>query len=339
MAKGKWFIVTLGIGLVSAGLALYLFYRDYHAFLTSPLTVPAAGLVFVVPAGDSMMSLAQRLEAEGALRSAEYLQIYGRLSGLALRLKSGEYRIEPGTTPRTLLEQLVQGRVIQYALTVLEGWTFRQMLEAIAGHAKLKHTLQDRNDSEIMARLGRPGEHPEGRFFPDTYHFPAGTSDVNFLKRALLNLQQHLQAAWQRRTSGLPLQTPYEALILASIIEKETALPEERREIAGVFVRRLQKGIPLQTDPTVIYGIGEAFDGNIRKRDLRTDTPYNTYTRKGLPPTPIALPGAASIAAAVNPAPGDTLYFVATGDGGHVFSRTFREHNRAVREYQLKRLK
>jgi UPF0755 protein len=337
MAKSKWIIVTLGIGLVSAGLILYLLYRDYHAFLTSPLNVPATGLVFVVPPGDSMAGLAQRLAAEGVLRSADYFRIYGRLSGLAPRLKSGEYRIEPGTTPRTLLRQLVQGRVIQYALTVVEGWTFRQMLEAIAGHDKLKHTLIGHNDSEVMARLGRPGEHPEGLFFPDTYHFPAGTTDVDFLKRALRNLQQQLQAAWQRRVPGLPLQTPYEALILASIIEKETGLAKERRKIAGVFVRRLQKGMPLQTDPTVIYGLGETFDGNIRKRDLRTDTPYNTYTRKGLPPTPIALPGAASIAAAVNPAPGDALYFVATGDGGHVFSKTLREHNRAVREYQLRR--
>jgi UPF0755 protein len=320
------------IGGLLAGL---FFYYDYRAFLDTPLRVPEQGLTFVVEPGNSIGVIARRLKRQGILGSSLYLQAYARLEGFASRLQTGEYAIVRGTTPRTFIEQLVTGRVIQHSLAILEGWTFRQMLAAIASHDKIKHTLQGLADAEIMARLGYPGEHPEGRFFPDTYHFPAGTSDLAFLRRAYTTLERYLRAAWQQRAAYLPLETPYQALILASIIEKETALPSERREIAGVLIRRLQKGMLLQADPTVIYGLGEIFDGNIRSDDLRTDTLYNTYIHKGLPPTPIALPGADSIAAAVNPAPGDTLYFVATGEGKHVFSRTLEEHRQAVLKYQL----
>jgi UPF0755 protein len=334
MKTWHWVVVGLLLVLLSGGLAWYTI-RDYRAFLDSPLAVPDAGVEFTIPAGQSIRDITRRLQKQGILRSALYLQAYARSEGLAYRIKAGEYLLKPGTTPRTLLEQWVAGRVIQYPLTIVEGWTFRRMLEAVAGHPKLQHTLTGLDNAAIMARLGYPGQHPEGRFFPDTYYFPAGTSDVDLLKRAYTTLERRLQETWEKRSSGLPLKTPYEALILASIVEKETALPNERQEIAGVFVRRLQKGMLLQTDPTVIYGLGDRFDGNLHKQDLLADTPYNTYTRPGLPPTPIALPGAASIAAAVDPAKGDTLYFVATGEGRHVFSRTLEEHNRWVHRYQL----
>lgn len=326
--------IVLLLTLLAGGLLGYAVY-DYHRFLDTPLAVPATGAEFTIATGESIRTIAYRLQEQGVLRSSLYWQAYARLKGLTHRVKAGEYLLKPDTTPRTLLEQFVAGRVIQYPLTIVEGWTFRQLLQATAGHPKLKQTLTGLDDAAIMARLGYPQQHPEGRFFPDTYSFPAGTSDVDFLKRAYVTLEQRLEEAWEQRSAGLPLRNPYEALILASIIEKETARPEERREIAGVFVRRLQRGMLLQTDPSVIYGLGERFDGNLHRQDLRTDTPYNTYTRPGLPPTPIALPGAASIEAAVRPAQGDSLYFVATGAGAHAFSRTMEEHNQKVRQYQL----
>ncbi|MBL8248395.1 MAG: endolytic transglycosylase MltG [Candidatus Competibacter sp.] len=317
------------------GPALYIVYADYHRFLDTPLGVPAGGLTLEIKPGMGIADLTRELRRQpGLLRSAWYLQTYARLSGLASRLKVGEYAIAPGITPRSLIDQLVAGRVLQHALTVVEGWTFQQLRHALAAHPKIAQTLREAGDAEIMARLGRPGEHPEGRFFPDTYHFPAGATDVAFLKRALAAMDQRLAEAWGDRSPNLPLHDAYQALILASIVEKETALAAERAEIAGVLVRRLRNGMLLQTDPTVIYGLGAAFDGNLRKQDLVADTPYNTYTRKGLPPTPIALPGAAALAAAVHPAPGDALYFVANGKGGHVFSRTLDQHNQAVRHSQ-----
>ena len=322
------------MGLLFGGLALYAGYRH---FLAQPLAIPAEGMPLVVPPGSSVANLARQLEDQGVIGSALLLQVYARLSGTATRIKTGEYLIEPGTRPAAFMEQLVEGRVIQYALTIVEGWTFRQMLAAVRGHEKLEHTLDGLDGAAIMARLGAPGEHPEGRFFPDTYYFPLGTSDLAFLKRAFKTMEAQLSRSWTSRVDDLPLRKPYEALIVASIIEKETGLNSERREIAGVFIRRLRKGMPLQTDPTVIYALGEAFDGNLRRRDLKIDSPYNTYENKGLPPTPIALPGQASLDAAVNPAPGDSLYFVADGSGGHVFSSTLQEHNRAVRRYQLNR--
>jgi UPF0755 protein len=331
----RWFF-TLSIPLLLVVvLVSYAIYHDYRTFLDTPLAISESSVDFVVPRGASMKSVAERLAANGYLTSFRYLQIYAWLQGLAPRIKAGEYRFTSGITPSQLLDKLVAGRVIQYSLTVLEGWTFRQLLEALAKHKKLEPTLKGLSDNEIMAQLGQPGKHPEGRFFPDTYHFPAGTTDVDFLKRAAKKLARQLAQAWAQRDSDLPLKTPYEALILASIIEKETAVPEEYKQVAGVFIRRLEKNMRLQADPTVIYGMGVTFDGNIRKTDLRAETPYNTYVHKGLPPTPIALPGAGAIAAAVNPAPGDALYFVASGNGRHVFSRTLQEHNRAVRKYQL----
>lgn len=327
--------LTLAALALVFGPALYVVYADYRAFLGAPLPVPTGGLVLEVKPGMGVAAIARELRRQpGVLRSALYLEAYARLNGLASRLQAGEYAIAPGTTPRGLIEQIVAGRVIQHALTVVEGWTFRQLRQALAAHPRIVQALGNAGDAELMARLGRPGEHPEGRFFPDTYLFPAGTTDEALLRRALAAMERRLSEAWARRAPDLPLNDPYQALILASIVEKETALPAERPEIAGVFTRRLRKGMLLQTDPTVIYGLGAAFDGNLRRQDLAADTPYNTYTRKGLPPTPIALPGADALAATVNPAPGAALYFVATGTGGHVFSATLEEHNRAVRQYQ-----
>lgn len=288
--------------------------------------------------GTGIGDIARELRRQpGLARPAFYLQAFVRLNGFAPRLQAGEYAIAPGATPRSLIEHIVAGRVIQHALVVVEGWTFKRLRQALAEHPKIAQTLQNVSDAEIMARLGRPGQHPEGRFFPDTYRFPSGLTDEAFLRRALAAMDRRLSEAWERRAPGLSLREPYQALILASIVEKETALPEERPAIAGVFERRLRKGMPLQTDPTVIYSLGDAFDGDLRRRDLAADTPYNTYLRKGLPPTPIALPGAESLAATVNPAAGDALYFVATGEGGHAFSATLEEHNRAVKRYQAKK--
>lgn len=312
-------------------------WQDYRGFLDTPLQLPEQGLVYEVAPGSHIRNIARDLTAKGVLDAPWYLRLYARQSGLAPKLRAGEYRITPGMTPRGLLALLVSGRTVQYPLTLLEGWTFTQVRQAIAGQPILRQTLAGQDDAAVMAALGLPGQHPEGRFFPDTYRFPRGTTDLDFLRRAHERMQQVLDSAWQGRAEGLPLHSPDEALVLASIVEKETGVPEERPEIAGVFVRRLEHGMRLQTDPTIIYGLGDAFDGNLRRRDLIRDTPYNTYTRAGLPPTPICMPGEASILAALHPADGKALYFVSRGDGTHQFSATIEQHNAAVRRYQLKR--
>lgn len=329
--------LSIALAVLVAGAALYGIHADYRRFLDTPLGVPTDGLVLEVKPGMGIGAIARELRRQpGLLRSTFYLEAYARFNGLAPRLKVGEYALAPGMTPRDLLERIATGQVIQYPLTVVEGWTFQQLRQALAAHPKIAQTLREASDAEIMARLDRPGRHPEGWFFPETYHFPAGFTDEAFLRRALTAMEQRLARAWSQRAADLPLDDPYQALILASIVEKETGLTAERPAIAGVFARRLREGMLLQTDPTVIYGLGAAFDGDLRRRDLVTDTPYNTYTRRGLPPTPIALPGAGALEAAVHPAAGDALYFVADGQGGHVFSRTLDEHNRAVRRYQLR---
>ena len=260
-----------------------------------------------------------------------------RDTGQASRVRAGEYRLTDDLVPDTLLALLVSGRSIEYQLTLVEGWNIRQVRAAVAAHDALAHTISELDDATLMERLGRPGVHPEGRFFPDTYSFLRGTTDLAFLTRAMARMDEQLAAAWAARADDIPLKTPEEALILASIVEKETGLASERPDIAGVFTRRLHRGMKLQTDPTVIYGMGERFDGNIRRKDLREDTPYNTYVHRGLPPTPICMPGREALDAAVNPADGKTLYFVARGDGSHAFSETLKQHNAAVRKYQLKR--
>ncbi len=325
-------LALVALLLLGAGATLFL-WLDYERALDLPLA--ADGEVYTVRRGASIDSIAQDLAARGWLSQPLYWRVYGRLSGLAGRIQAGEYRLEQAITPRRLLDDMVTGRVVQYSLTVVEGWTFRQLLDALWAHDKIESGLRGLDDADIMARLGQPDEHAEGWFFPDTYRFPAGTSDLAFLRRAHQAMQRELDAAWELRQDDLMLDTPYQALIMASIIEKETGLSGERREVSGVFDRRLRRGMLLQTDPTVIYGLGEEFDGRLLRVHLVRDTPYNTYTRPGLPPTPIALPGRASLRAAVAPADGDTLYFVANGEGGHVFSRTLDEHNRAVRRYRL----
>ncbi|OOZ35860.1 endolytic transglycosylase MltG [Solemya velesiana gill symbiont] len=324
--------IVIAVSFIAAWLMM-----DYRQFSDAPLNLPEEGVVYSLLPGTSLKGLASEFEQKKWLSSALYLRVMARLDENSAKIKAGEYRIPKGTTPRGLLALFVSGKVTHYSMTIVEGWSFRQMLAAIQKNGEMKHTLEGLSDEEIMKRLGHEGEHPEGRFLPDTYHFSRGTTDMEFLKRAYNAMQQTLHREWDGREKNLPLKTPYEALILASIIEKETGLASERPEIAGVFVRRLNKGMKLQTDPTVIYGMGESFDGNIRRRDLRQDTPYNTYVHKGLTPTPISLPGADAIKAALHPAKGKSLYFVATSDGGHKFSTTLSEHNAAVRKYQLKK--
>ena len=252
-------------------------------------------------------------------------------------LRSGEFELTPGMSGREMVARLSSDNIVTYRLTIPEGWTFAQMRRALAEAPKLEHRTQDMSDAEVMAALGHEDEHPEGRFFPDTYRYHKGMTDLALLERAYARMDNMLRDAWAGRSDDLPLETPYEALILASLIERETGVPNERRRIAGVFVRRLERGMRLQTDPTVIYGMGEDYDGNITRDDLRRETPYNTYVIDGLPPTPIAMPGEASLEAAVDPASGDALYFVSRGDGSHYFSSTLAEHNAAVRRYILNR--
>ncbi|MDX1513490.1 MAG: endolytic transglycosylase MltG [Gammaproteobacteria bacterium] len=322
--------------LICLGVSSFWLDRERDRAMAATLRL-GSPVIYEVESGSNISRIASDLAARRVLERPAFIVWHARVSGEAAAIKAGEYRLTPGMTATDLLALLVSGRVVQRAFTVIEGWTFTELVNAVRASPVLEQTLSDATPDEIMVRLGHPDEHPEGRFLPDTYHFPKGTTDLEFLKRAYDAMTAYLATAWQGREASLPLNDAYEALILASIVEKETAVPEERRRIAGVFVARLRKGMRLQTDPTVIYGLGVAFDGNLRRRDLETDTPYNTYTRKGLPPTPIALPGAASIDAVVNPLVDGSLYFVARGDGSHHFSKTYEEHVNAVNKYQLRR--
>ncbi|MBL1278115.1 MAG: endolytic transglycosylase MltG [Ectothiorhodospiraceae bacterium] len=333
-AKGGFFRLA-GLLVLLSSLAGAWVLMDYRSFVNSPLVVGDEGLRYEIKAGKTLTHVARDLERRGVIDSASYLVWLGKSEGMANDIKAGEYRFNAGVLPRRMLEQITNGEMLQYAITVVEGWNFLQLMDAVHSNEYFLHTLSDYSDEEIMAQIGHPGEHPEGLFLPDTYYFPRLTTDVAFLQRAYNATQQFLTENWDDRSIDVEFKTPYEALIMASIVEKETALPSERKQIAGVFNRRLQKRMRLQTDPTVIYGLGRSFDGNIRRRDLRKDTPYNTYLRRGLPPTPIAMPGRAAILAALNPMPGIDLYFVARGDGGHQFSANLKQHNAAVVEYQL----
>jgi UPF0755 protein len=320
------------IGALGTGWGL----MEYEQFVDTPLTVRESGFRYEVKSGETLTQVSNALSHAGIISKPKYLIWLARFNGQAHKIKAGEYKIDPGTRPPELIQKLVSGEVIQYSLTLIEGITFREMMVIIADSKDIEHTLKGLNQVRVMSRLGYPKQHPEGRFLPDTYHFPKGTTDVAFLKRAYAAMEETLAQQWSGRVAGLPIKSPYEALILASIIEKETGLASERREIGGVFIRRLEKRMRLQTDPTVIYGLGKKFDGNLRRRDLKKDTPYNTYRRRGLPPTPIAMPGRDSIYAAVNPDDGETLYFVARGDGSHKFTNNLKQHNNAVIKYQLK---
>lgn len=319
---------------VAAGVAAVDFFRFLHSPLRSGEEAGEA-VVFRIEPGTPVRRIAEELAERGLMDRPLYFRVAARVSGDARRIQAGEYAIDPGTTPYRLLAKFVRGDVRTYALTVIEGWTFAEMLAAVRGHQALEHTLAGQSPKQVMATLGHPDQHPEGRFYPDTYSFPRGLEDRELLQRAYRRMQSVLAEEWADRGDELPLDSAYEALILASIIERETAVPDERDRIAGVFVERLEQGMRLQTDPTVIYGMGDAFDGNLRRRDLRSDTPYNTYTRAGLPPTPIALPSRASIHAALHPDRRGELYFVSTGEGEHVFSKTYEAHRQAVEKYQL----
>lgn len=308
---------------------------DIRALQNDALPIKEQGRSFIVEPGETLTRVANRLAADGLIDKPRYLVWWGRWHGHAQGIKAGEYALTPGMTATQLLEHMARGQVIQHSLTVVEGWSFGQMLNALEKHPKIKRTLANLSDAEIMTALGHPGEHPEGRFLPETYLFSANTTDVVILQRAYDAMQEILENEWAQRDPEVLLQSPYEALILASIVEKETGVASERPQIAGVFMRRLKIGMRLQTDPTIIYGMGEEYDGNIRRDDLQRDNPYNTYTRSGLPPTPIALPGRDAIHAALHPAAGDSLYFVARGDGSHEFTATLSQHNAAVRRYIL----
>ncbi len=326
-------IAAAGAGvLVVAGVVVALAFRG---FLATPVEVPAEGMEFSIASGTAFSTVARELENAGVISSAGWFKLQARLSGLAGQVQAGEYRIQPGTLPTELLEQFTSGNVILYSFTIVEGWNRWELMKALKADPNLVATLDEEAWPGFLEELGTDAESPEGLFLPETYRFPASTTDRELLRQANGLLNEVLDEEWEQRAVGLPIQSPYEALTLASIIEKETAKADERPEIAGVFVRRLNRRMRLQTDPTVIYGIGPDFNGNLTRRDLRTDTPYNTYTRGGLPPTPIAMAGRAAINAALNPADGETLYFVATGlgDGSHAFSVTKEQHDAAVREY------
>lgn len=288
---------------------------------------------FVIKPRSSLRSSAQQIADAGVPLHPVLFELLARVTGQANRLKAGTFEAGAGITPISLLGKIVRGEFSQFSFALIEGWTFKQMRQAILQNPYLQHDTAGMSDQEIILKLSPDYQQPEGLFFPDTYLLPKGSSDLDVYRQAYRQLQQHLQTAWQGRDSTTPLKTPYEALILASIIEKETGLKSDREMIAGVFVNRIRKGMLLQTDPTVIYGMGDQYQGKIRKRDLLTDTPYNTYTRAGLPPTPIALAGLPSLLAAVNPAHTDALYFVARGDGSSQFSKTLDDHNRAVNHF------
>ncbi len=326
-------LVLLG-GAASAWL-----WSEVNSLWAEPLLVPDSGYVLQVAPGASLRSVARTLEQDGVTAHPELLVLFGRLEGVDARIKLGEYALAAGLTGPELLTQLEEGRVVQYQVTLPEGITLAQAIARLAQTEGLVSVLSGATDARLLD-LVAPYPHPEGLFFPDSYQFTRGDSDLAILSRAHRRMREVLAEEWSAQDEGLPLESPYEALILASIVERETGLAEERQTIAGVFVRRLQKGMRLQTDPTIIYGLGDAFHGNIRRVHLNdAGNPYNTYRHHGLPPTPIALPGRAAIHAALNPASGNELYFVARGDGGHVFSATLAEHNRAVRKYQLQRRK
>ncbi len=302
-----------------------------------PLVLPADGLELTVASGDSLRAIANDLHESGIVAHPMLLRAYGRWTGLDQQIKRGEYRLESPLTAEGLLRALVAGKVVSYQVTLPEGITLRQALDLMSKAEALDQVLEGVNDERLLALAGdRPSA--EGLFLPESYRYERGDSDWDILQRANKALNETLAQSWQQREGNLPYESPYEALIMASIVERETGVPEERAEIAGVFVRRMQLGMRLQTDPTVIYGLGESFDGNLRRSHLNdSSNPYNTYRHHGLPPSPIALPGRAAIEAALNPAEGDTLFFVARGDGSHTFSTNLEDHERAVRKYQLQR--
>lgn len=328
----------LGFLLVTAIVTTgFLLWYQYDTFLDTPVAVTPATEVFEIKPGSNIRQVASQLEEKGIVQHGFLFLAHARITDVAHKLKAGEYKIDSGMKPDDLLAKFVSGQTLQYQLGIVEGKTFKDILNAIRAHPQIEQTLSEDDYRNLMPKLGQAaGMQAEGWFFPDTYNFPSKTTDLEFLQRSHKAMRDYLQKAWDRREQNPYIKTPYEALILASIVEKETGLPEERPLIARVFLNRLEKGMLLQTDPTVIYGMGDKYAGNIRKTDLQTDTPYNTYTRAGLPPSPIATPSKAAIDAVMHPAKSNVLYFVATTPGGaSYFSATYEEHQLAVKRYIL----
>jgi UPF0755 protein len=327
---------VLGLLVVAAVFAAL----QVSSFLNTPVAVSDAGADFSIRSGASFRAVSNELEERGIISDSRMFRAYARWSGQAGAVQAGDYHIQQGSTPATLLQQFTSGDVRLYSFTIIEGWNTWDLLKALHDEASIDASLTDEDWPALLEELQAEHPHPEGLFLPETYRFPRNATDREVLRLAYQLQQKVLAEEWANRAEDLPFATPYEALILASIVEKETARGDERPRISGVFTRRLQKHMRLQTDPTVIYGIGPGFNGNLTRRDLQSDTPYNTYTRHGLPPTPIALPGREAIHAALHPAAGEELFFVATGlgDGSHAFSATKEEHDAAVAEY-LRRLR
>lgn len=322
-------VVVVLLGAVAVG--------ELRERWTAPLDIPGEGYLLTIEPGDSLHTVVDRLHESGVLPHPDMALLYGRWTGQDQKIKRGEYLLHPGLTAPSLLDVLERGDVVHYQVTLPEGITLRDALKILAAEDRLESVLDGVSDPRIL-QLIKPRTQPEGLFFPDSYQYVRGDSDWSILERAYATMNAVLKEEWEGRAGGLPYKTPYEALIMASIIERETGLNAERAKIAGVFTRRLERGMLLQTDPSVIYGLGEKFGGNLQRQHLSEDAnAYNTYLHPGLPPTPIALPGRAAIHAALHPEPGTALYFVARGDGGHVFSDTLSDHNRAVREHQLHR--
>jgi UPF0755 protein len=323
-------LLILALSAAVLGFCGWLFW-----YALSPIELPSATVDFSIRPGSTLRSATRQLVDAGLHLTEWKFVLLARVNGGSGAVKAGSYQVAAGVTPLLLIRKITRGEYAQTEILFLEGWTFRQMREAMEAHVDLKHDTAGLAEMEILSRLGESRAVAEGLFFPDTYVFAKGSSDLAVLARARRAMRSQLEAAWATRDPDLPIADPYEALILASIIEKETGRASDRTMVAGVFTNRLRHKMKLQTDPSVIYGMGEQFDGNLRKRDLVRDTPFNTYTRLGLPPHPIAMPGLASIAAVMHPAKTDALYFVSRGDGTSEFSRTLVEHNRAVAKYQL----
>jgi UPF0755 protein len=325
----KFLMLVLLAIIAMAGWVIY--------FAKQPVNLPTASYDLVLKHGSSLRGIAQQMVREGILAEPWTFIFLIRAQGLAGDIKAGNYELRAGMTNYDLFLMITDGITSQRSIVFIEGWTFAQVREALNRHEDVRHLSMPMTNEEILRQIGATENVAEGLFFPDSYFFDSGMSDLDILKRAYETMQRKLAKAWEGRAPGLPYRTPYEALIMASIVEKETGLASERPMIASVFLNRLRIGMRLQTDPTVIYGLGETFDGNLRKRDLLQDNEYNTYTRSGLPPTPIAMPGMAAIEAALHPAQSKALYFVGKGDGSHAFSSSLNEHNRAVTRYQLRR--
>lgn len=327
---------TFVLLVLMAIIALGLLWQHYQAFADKSLMMSSDERILSVESGDGFHNVLKKIRALGVSEGSDFeWKALSREMKVASHMQVGDYAITSGLSPRTILQRIKDGDIIQRKFALIDGWNMRDLRKALKNTSHIEHVTDELSDAELMARLGAEGVHPEGRFLPETYLYSRGTSDLDLLQRAYSGMQDALAEAWDNRQDGLPLTSPDELLTLASIIEKETGAAEERPMIAGVFIRRLNTGMRLQTDPTVIYGIGSAYDGNIRKKDLQTDTPYNTYTRDGLPPTPIAMPGKPALEAAAQPADGDAVFFVARGDGSgrHVFSKDLDDHNAAVRQY------